>query len=418
MQVGVLPLEQLLPALLAEISALLEVGRVGYYRMEENGSVIRLEIQFLLATGCCEAPEIRLHSADYPGYFAALHEPSNLVISHDVMSDERLVDFRESYFKPLGITSMLDVPVHRSGKLFGVICLEHIGPQRSWAAEAVELARSLGHLVALAIETWDRTRVEEELRQALEREKELVELKSNFISLVSHEFRTPLGVIYSAADILESYFDRLRPNQRADHLQDIRHSARQMSNLMEEVLVVGKVESAAMVCRIEPVDLADLCRRIVDEQTSAASGKCPVVLNIDGLSGTAGADQILLRHIFGNLLSNAVKYSSPGSQVDFTVRRDGPCAEFLVTDRGIGIHPGDHKHLFDAFFRGRNVGSHAGTGLGLVIVERCVALHGGTIAFESRPDEGTQFVVRLEVFSPMSGKKLRKPSRTVPVELS
>jgi len=413
-QVGVLPLEELLPALLGEIAALLGVERVGYYRMEENGSVIRLEIQFLLSTGECEAPEIRLHAADYPGYFSALHEPSNLVVSHDVMGDSRLLEFHDPYFKPLGITSMLDVPVHRSGKLFGVICLEHTGAPRQWTAEEVELARSLGHLVALAIETRDRTRIEEELRLALEREKELVELKSNFISLVSHEFRTPLGVIYSAADILESYFDRLDPGQRADHLHDIRHSARQMSNLMEEVLVVGKVESPGMVCRTEPVDLVGLCRRILDEQISAASGKCPVSLEIDELLGKASADGVLLRHILGNLLSNAVKYSPAGSPVDFTVRREGATAEFTVTDRGIGIHPDDHPQLFGAFFRGRNVGSRTGTGLGLVIVERCVALHGGTVSFESRPGAGTRFVVRLELFPPSGRHRPRRAAGTAP----
>ena len=122
-QVGVVPLDELLPALLAEIAALLSVERTGYYRMDDDGSAIRLEIQFLLSTQSCYTPPVSLRADDYPGYFAALRDPANLIVSHDVMTDARLEEFQENYFKPLGIMSMLDVPIHRSGKLFGVICL-------------------------------------------------------------------------------------------------------------------------------------------------------------------------------------------------------------------------------------------------------------------------------------------------------
>lgn len=397
-QVGVVPLDELLPALLAEIAALLSVERTGYYRMDDGGGAIRLEIQFLLSTQSCDTPPVKLRAADYPGYFAALRDPANLIVSHDVMADARLVEFQEYYFKPLGITSMLDVPIHRSGKLFGVVCLEHVGPRRQWAEEDVEIARSLGHLIALALETRDRQQMQEELRLSLEREKELVEMKTNFINLVSHEFRTPLGVIWSAADILENYSDRLRPEQRADQLQDIRHATRQMSELMEEVLLVGKVESGNMSCRTSPLDLADFCHRLADEQSSATHHRCPILLEMTGVDEMAAGDEGLLRHIFSNLLSNAVKYSPPAAEVKFSARRNGTEVEFVVSDRGIGIDPADQKHLFVTFFRGRNVGMHPGTGLGLVIVQRCVTLHGGTMEFESMPGEGTRFTIRLDLF--------------------
>ncbi len=402
-QVGVLDFDQLLLTLLTEIALLLNVERVGYYRMEEGGAAVLLVLQFILSSRQCEREPLRLSSTDYPNYFAALQEKSNLVISDDVMNDARLIDFQKSYFKPLGITSMFDVPVHRSGKLFGVICLEHVGPKRKWTEQEIDLGRSTGHLVALAIETQDRKDIEEELRQALEREKELVEMKTNFVNLVSHEFRTPLGVIYSAADILKTYFDRLREDQRADHLHDIRYSARQMSNLMEEVLLVGKVESARMTCRAEPFDLADFCRRIVDEQQAATNGSRLISMTLTGLNGMVRGDEGLLRHIFGNLLSNAVKYSD--GDVRFNVRRDGTFAEFEVEDSGIGIDPADQENLFIAFNRGRNVGESPGTGLGLVIVKRCITLHGGTLRFESKLGEGTRFVIRLELFP-------AKPSRS------
>ena len=396
-QIGVLPLEALLPALLGEIAELLKVERVGYSRMEDDGRAIQQDIQYLRSLKSCDGKVVRLLAKDYPGYFAALQVPSSLIISHDVMADARLVEFRESYFKPIGITSMLDVPVHRSGKLFGVICHEHVGPKRRWTDKEVELARSLGHLVALAVETQERQEMEAELSRALEAEKELVQLKTSFVNLVSHEFRTPLSVIVSAADILEHYHDRLQPGQRAGHLQDIRHATSQMTRLMEEVLLLGKVEAGKMTFKPEIMDLEGFCRRLVDEQLSATNRKCPVTLELGKFPGAHG-DEGLLRHIFTNLLSNAIKYSPAGSPVRFTVVREADEAVVVLRDRGIGIPLEDQPRLFEVFHRARNVGEIPGTGLGLVIVKRCIDLHGGHIQVESEPRFGTIFTIRLKMF--------------------
>lgn len=244
-----------------------------------------------------------------------------------------------------------------------------------------------------------------ELVKALEQEKELSRLKSNFVNLVSHEFRTPLGVIVSSADILENYFERLIPEQRTGHLQDIRHSTRQMTNLMEEVLLLGKVDAGKMEFKPAPVDILDICQRLVDEQISATARRCPIVLDLKELNGTAKCDEALLRHIFTNLLSNAVKYSPAGKEVRLSGRREGNDAVFEVRDRGLGIPPEDQKHLFEAFHRGQNVSEIPGTGLGLVIVKRCVDLHNGVIEVASEPGRGTTFNVRLKIFAQVSRGK-------------
>jgi PAS domain S-box-containing protein len=244
-----------------------------------------------------------------------------------------------------------------------------------------------------------RKKAEAELHSALVQERELSQLKSNFVNVVSHEFRTPLGVIMSSADILENYFDRLRAEQRAGHLQDIRHATHQMTGLMEEVLLLGRVDSGKMECRPEPLDLAGFCQRLVDEQLSATAGKCPILLKLKALSGKASGDEGVLRHIFNNLLSNAVKYSPAKSQVHFSLGREGPEAVFEVRDNGIGIPTDDQKRLYEAFHRGQNVGEIPGTGLGMVIVKRCVDLHQGTIEVASAAGRGTTFVVRLKLFS-------------------
>jgi signal transduction histidine kinase len=415
-QIGVKPLPVFLAALFGEVAALLEVERVGYWRMEPDQVGIQQEVQFNLSTGRCESNDLpRLLARDYPGYFKALKTPPGLVISHNVKIDDRLKEFWEGYFKRLKITSMLDVPVHRAGQLYGVICHEHVGQKRTWTELEIAATSSFAHIVALAIETDERQKVQETLREMLEREKEMVEIKTNFVSLVSHEFRTPLGVIVSAADILESYGERMKPEQRAGHLQDIRYCAQQMSGLMEEVLLLGKVESGRMVCRREPIELAELCERMVDEQLSVSNRKCPIQLEIENLDAEAEGDEALLRHILNNLVSNAVKYSPEGSPVQIRVKRDGAIAMFEVEDRGIGIELSDQKHLFTAFQRGKNVGTIPGTGLGLVIVKRCADLHGGLLTLKSEANEGSRFTFRVSLFPPdLAQKKTSKPRKGKP----
>jgi len=250
----------------------------------------------------------------------------------------------------------------------------------------------------LQSEATARERAESELRVALESEKELNQLKSSFVSMVSHEFRTPLEIILSCSHILDRYLDRLPPEQRHEQLRAIRKSVHRMSDLMEDVLTLGKFEAARMTCTPAPLDLATLCRRWVDEIASATGEVCPIELNTAGLNGDVNADEGLLGHIVLNLLSNAVKYSSPGRPVEFTVARHGDDARFVVRDSGRGIPAVDMPRLFTAFQRARNVGQIAGSGLGLVIVKRCAELHGGDVHCESEEGRGATFTVTLPLY--------------------
>lgn len=527
-RIGVVPLGEIQRDLLKRSAAVLAVERVSYWSMESDGSAIHREIQFTRSTSDFDESPLCLRDVDYPSYFEALQEGSNLMVADDTMADPRLVEFRESYFPPLGISSMLDAPVHRNGRLFGVICHEHIGPKRSWTTDEVGFARYLAQWIALAVEIecrhktetalrqseetyrrviehtpvptvvvdlelgrfvdanesaarlygrnreillqggpadfspplqpdgrpssesarekitvalagedskfeWmhrgadgreipcivhlapfpggdgkrviavvtDRTeqlRTEDAIRRALDSEKELNELRSRFTAIVSHEFRTPLGIIVSAADLMKNYFDRLDGAKREELLDDIRQSARQMAGLMEQVLVLGRADSGNLGFAAGPVDLEGICAKLADESNSVSAGRCPVRTRFDsGLEG-ALADESLLRHVFCNLLNNAAKYSEEGSPVDFNVRRDAGDAVFEVIDRGIGIPLSDQPRMFEAFQRASNIGETPGTGLGLLIAKRCVELHGGTIAFKSAAGEGTSFAVRLPLF--------------------
>ncbi len=251
---------------------------------------------------------------------------------------------------------------------------------------------------AMVEDITERKRAESELLKSLAREKELSQMKSNFVSMVSHEFRTPLGIIMSSAQILSDYFERLGPEEREEHLRSITGNSRHMSSLMEEALVLSRVDAGKMLCEPMPIDLAALCRRITDESLSACRCEGKIILNVAQDCTIARADERLLRHILTNLLSNALKYSPPGAPIEFAVTCEMPDAVFIVRDRGIGIPEADRQWLFEPFHRGRNVENRPGTGLGLTIVKRCVELHGGRISVQSEVDHGTQFTVRLPLF--------------------
>jgi signal transduction histidine kinase len=228
----------------------------------------------------------------------------------------------------------------------------------------------------------------------LQVERAVSRIKSSFVSMVSHEFRTPLGVITASAGSLQRYFSRLSDEQRRQLLTDITNSSSRMMDLIEEVLLLGKVESGKIKCQVAPVDVPALCRRIMTEVMAATRQVCPIELEGE-FSGEARLDEKLIGIILANLLNNAVKYSRPGSRVLLTLRREGSSVVLEVRDEGIGIPLGDQKELFKTFHRGTNVGQIPGTGLGLTIVKRCIELHGGTLAFSSTEDIGTTFTVRL-----------------------
>ncbi len=290
-------------------------------------------------------------------------------------------------------------------------CLEHGSTRFDWVAsradgqdvplEVILTRVQMGGrqiIQAVINDITDRKKAEAELLRALGREKELSQLKTDFVSMVSHEFRTPLGIIMSSAEILSDYFERLEPDERGHHLHSIvRHSAR-MSEMMEEVLVLGRLDSGRMEFKPGPIDLGNFFQKLVDEVEAATERRCPVRLHCDTLPAAGLGDERLLRHIVLNLLTNAVKYSDPGQPVDFSLEQQGPRCVARIQDRGIGIPPADQPGLFSAFHRGRNVGLRAGTGLGLVIVRRCVDLHQGSIRLESEPGRGTLVTLEVPMF--------------------
>ena len=254
------------------------------------------------------------------------------------------------------------------------------------------------HVLLVGIDITQRKRAEAELLKAVAREKELGQLKSSFVSMVSHEFRTPLGIIQSSAEILSDYHEQLSRPERQEQLESIVKNTRRMAGMMEEVLVLSRLDAAKMEFKPAPLDIAAFARRVLCEVKSANEQKCVIELSVAPVSQKGWADERLLGHIFTNLLSNAVKYSHSGQPVRFSIERDQSYAVCEISDRGIGIPQEDQPGLFTSFQRGRNVGDRPGTGIGLVLVKRCVELHGGTIQIRSQIGQGTQVIVRLPFY--------------------
>jgi PAS domain S-box-containing protein len=242
----------------------------------------------------------------------------------------------------------------------------------------------------------ERKRAEDNIRAALEREKELNDLRSRFVAMTSHEFRTPLAAILSAAELLRDYSDRMPSSEKGEVLEKINGGAQRMARMLDRVLLIGQVEAQMLEFNPRPIDLPSICQAIVEETCALQpETNCKVLTHFTPAPPGAVFDAKLLRHIFGNLVSNAIKYSPRGGVVAFRVfSRDGKTV-FEVEDQGLGIPPDEMVHLFEPFHRASNVADIQGTGLGLAIVKKSVELHGGTIEVSSEQGVRTCFSVTL-----------------------
>ncbi len=236
---------------------------------------------------------------------------------------------------------------------------------------------------------------EDEIRRALQEEKELGELKSRFVSMASHEFRTPLTTIRTAIEILERYGDVASEAKKSEYFQRIRAAIQNINQLVEDVLIIGEAESGKLEFNPQWLDLEALCQEILEEIELGVGAGHTIALTCSGRSQQVYVDPKLIRSILLNLLSNAVKYSAQGSVIRFACSYLEQAVSFEIQDQGIGIPLEDQPQLFELFHRARNTNKIQGTGLGLAIVKQCVEIHHGQITFTSQENIGTTFCATL-----------------------
>jgi PAS domain S-box-containing protein len=237
-------------------------------------------------------------------------------------------------------------------------------------------------------------RSKNELAESLEKEKELGDLKSRFVSTVSHEFRTPLSTILSSASLIGKYLLQEEQPKREKHITRIKESVKHMTTLLEDLLQLGKLEEGLLEVKTETFEFPDFMQELVSEmQALALKGQNIIIAPIT--IKELNTDKRLLKNVMINLISNAIKFSPENSDIHIIVISNYNKVSIAVKDSGIGIPKEDLQHLFERFFRARSAHNIPGTGLGLHIVGKYLELMGGSINVATEPEKGSTFTISL-----------------------
>lgn len=235
---------------------------------------------------------------------------------------------------------------------------------------------------------------EQSVREALEKEKELHALKSRFVSMASHEFRTPLSTIMSSVDLIARHSGDAANEKVGRHVTRIRNKVREMTAMLNEFLSLERIDQGLIECTPVEMDVVHQCIELIEELRPLAKPGQTIGYDHEGASRTVTLDRQMFGNVITNLVTNAVKYSPENAHVELRTAIADERLTITMTDEGIGIPQEDQQHLFERFFRGGNATTVQGTGLGLNIVKRYLDLMGGSISYTSRPGR-TVFTVEL-----------------------
>jgi len=250
-------------------------------------------------------------------------------------------------------------------------------------------------IVGTATDVSEQKKAEEQLLANLARERDLNEMKSHFVSMASHELRTPLATLTLGLDFLVTHRKRLSEEQIEKTLGTVREGNQQLISIFDDLLLLGRADEGQLRCSLEQVTLSELLNKILQDPSINEKHRLRIVISCETPSLLVDVDPQLIRHILLNLLSNACKYSGDDCSVYLNASVEDYSLKLSVKDSGIGIPEEDRGRVFSLFFRSHNVGMIPGTGLGLMVVKRCIEAHNGDISFESSTNKGTCFTVML-----------------------
>ena len=247
--------------------------------------------------------------------------------------------------------------------------------------------------LCIAIDISEKKKAETELRAALEKEKELNELKSRFVSMASHEFRTPLSAVLSSAYLLSKYSKEEEQPQREKHIRRIISSVTSLTEILDDFLSVGKIEEGNIEANYREYNITEQMNEVIADVQHLLKKGQTIKYEHAGSNAKVYLDASMMKHIVTNLLSNAIKFSNEGTVVDLTTENKGRKFVLAVEDHGLGIPEEDRENLFKRFFRSSNVTNIQGTGLGLHIVSKYTELMNGKIDCNSQLGKGTKFTI-------------------------
>jgi two-component system sensor kinase FixL len=237
----------------------------------------------------------------------------------------------------------------------------------------------------------------EEVSLSLEKEKELGQLKSRFVSMASHEFRTPLSAIQLSASLIEKYAQPFTNENITKHVNKIKNAVGNLTMILNDFLSLEKLEAGKVEPSFTDFDLVKLGEEITEEMQLVAKQNQNIIYQHTGTTSIAHLDPNLLKNCIFNLITNAIKYSGENTFIEFSTELNEKSCVVTIKDNGIGIPETDQKHLFEAFFRAHNTGNIPGTGLGLNIVARYTVLMNGTVQFKSDVNQGTLFTITFPI---------------------
>ncbi|WNZ22972.1 response regulator [Leptolyngbya sp. NK1-12] len=385
--------QQVLHTAVTQIQQLLECDQVAVYQAQYGETQPPDLIKWQQVTAAGRTRTVSPSSSDLwiETIEAAIHQadPANAAIDPIGWSWET----QNKLILPLFLSST-EVTQEQSiqeQRLWGVLVAQH-SAVKPWHSDEVEIVRELVTQLGSALQQAEQF---SQMQVALEQAQQLNAFKSQMVATVSHEYRNPLTAILAAASTLKLYSEQFDLAQQQHLLATIEDKARFMTRLVEDLLVLEKLELGQMGFRPLPLNILELVADVVEEQRWLAGEQYEIIFRVSGNTKGFWGDSDLLRQILVNLLSNGIKYSPNGGKVELHLSGTTSHLIFSIQDQGIGIPLADQEKLFQAFQRASNAEAIAGTGLGLAITQACVKLHGGDISIDSIENVGTTVTIRL-----------------------
>ncbi|WP_414518450.1 ATP-binding protein [Nostoc sp. PCC 9305] len=437
-----LNLEQILNTAVAEVQQLLKCDRVMVYQFapDTDGKIVASSVESYRTVALCDrvgtgTGEQGSRGAGEQGSRGAEEQRSREEVAvgfspvplcpsaplplvpnpHYPLSPEGGIPSPIPYIYELGLCNCVSlkeqfntkanlvVPINLSNngnptpKLWGLLIAHHNSGERHWQTDDAEMLNEVSVQLAIAIQ---QAELLAQTQAALAKEKQLNVFKSQIITTVSHEYRTPLTSILAAASTLVKHSQQLDESKQHRFLGIIEQKARYMSKLVDNMLLVNQLELEKPKFQPISVDLLQFFSDLLEQERETVGDRHELIFKITGNHHDFWGDRGLLQQIFINLMSNAIKYSPEGGSVEFHLIGKESEAIFYIKDCGIGIPMADRENLFQSFSRGSNVDTIPGTGLGLAIAKACVELHSGNITLSSEVGQGTKVTVSLPKICP------------------
>lgn len=378
-----------------ETAATLNVERTSIWLLSAEADELICQDLYRRSTEVHE-DGLRLRTASYPAYVQAV-ENSRIVAANDARNDPRTNELTDSYLVPLGITSMMEVPIRLHGQLLGVICCEHVGPPRTWTLEEQDFAASLADMIALQIEANERRKAERALARVNKHLAETVrELRrsnkelQDFAYVTAHDLKAPLRGIGTLTDWIASDYADKFDAQGQEQLGLLKGRVSRMSELIDGILHYSEIGRTSR-CR-ESVDLNGLLPEVIAQLSPSDEMK----ITIEDPLPTLVIEKVQLIQVFQNLIGNAIKYmDKPQGRIRINCTSDEQFWTFSVSDNGPGIDEKYFDKIFQMFQTLTRRDELESTGIGLSVVKKIVELHGGTVWVESQIGEGTTFSFTL-----------------------